>query len=286
MARPVSRASDEVEGMQHSREMDLMIRLAHEAGEILREGYGTAMRVEHKGPVDLVTEFDRRSEALILEAIRHAYPEDALLSEESGSNGVQAERTWIVDPLDGTTNFTHGIPIFAVTMALTDSAGLRLGIVYDPLRNETFWAERGAGAYLDDRRLRVSEVGELGRSLLVTGFPYDMATTRFNNLDHYGRFAMRCQGVRRLGSAALDLAYLAAGRFEGYWDLQLSPWDVAAGALLIEEAGGRVTNVHGGADILREDLTLLATNGRVHAAMLEVLALGSIPPAPSARARG
>jgi myo-inositol-1(or 4)-monophosphatase len=272
--------------MQHSREMDLMIRLAHEAGEILREGYGTAMHVEHKGPADLVTEFDRRSETLILEAIRRAYPEDALLSEESGSNGLQAERTWIVDPLDGTTNFTHGIPIFAVTMALMDSAGLRLGVVYDPLRRETYWAERGAGAYLDDLRLQVSQVAELGGSLLVTGFPYDMATTRFNNLDHYGRFAIRCQGVRRLGSAALDLAYLAAGRFEGYWDLQLSPWDVAAGALLIEEAGGRVTNVHGGTDFLREDLTLLATNGRVHAAMLEVLALGSIPPAPSARARG
>lgn len=272
--------------MQHSREMDLMIRLAHEAGEILREGYGTAMHVEHKGPVDLVTEFDRRSEAWILEAIRRAYPDDALLSEESGSNGLQAERTWIVDPLDGTTNFTHGIPIFSVTMALMDSAGLRLGIIYDPLRDETYWAERGVGAYLDERRLRVSQVGELGRSLLVTGFPYDMATTRFNNLDHYGRFAMRCQGVRRLGSAALDLAYLAAGRFEGYWDLQLSPWDVAAGALLIEEAGGRVTNVHGGADILREDLTLLATNGRVHAAMLEVLAQGAIPPAPSVPPHG
>ncbi len=267
--------------MQHSREMSLMIRLADEAGEILREGFGTAMRVEHKGPVDLVTEFDRRSESLILDAIQRAFPADAVLSEESGSNGVQAERTWIVDPLDGTTNFAHGIPIFSVTMALRDSGGLREGVVYDPLRRETYWAERGTGAFLDDRRLRVSQVSELGQSLLVTGFPYDMATTRFNNLDHYGHFSVRCQGVRRLGSAALDLAYLAAGRFEGYWDLQLSPWDVAAGALLIEEAGGRVTNVHGGADYLREDLTLLATNGRVHAAMLEILALGAVPPAPS-----
>jgi myo-inositol-1(or 4)-monophosphatase len=271
--------------MQHSREMTLMIRLAHEAGEILREGYGTAMRVEHKGPVDLVTEFDRRSETLILKAIHRAFPADGLLSEESGSNGVQSERTWIVDPLDGTTNFTHEIPIFCVTIAFMDSAGLREGVVYDPLRRETYWAERGRGAYLDDRRLRVSEVSELRQSLLVTGFPYDMATTRFNNLDHYGHFSILCQGVRRLGSAALDLAYLAAGRFEGYWDLQLSPWDVAAGALLIQEAGGRVTNVHGGNDFLREDLTLLATNGHMHPAMLEVLAQGAIPLAPSVRER-
>jgi len=280
------RAGDKVEAMQHSRELDLMIRLALEAGDIICEGFGTAMHVEHKGPVDLVTEFDRRSEALILAALRRDYPGDGLLSEESGSNGIHGERTWIVDPLDGTTNFTHGIPIFAVTMALMDADGLRTGIVYDPLRREMFWAERGAGAFLDDRPLHVSQVSDLRRSLLVTGFPYDIATSRFNNLDHYGHFALRSQGVRRLGSAALDLAYLAAGRFEGYWDLQLSPWDVAAGALLIQEAGGRVTNIHGGEDFLQRDLTLLATNGHLHAAMLEVLRLGALPEGPSTSASG
>jgi myo-inositol-1(or 4)-monophosphatase len=257
-----------------------MLRIAREAGEILRQGFGTVIQVEHKGPVDLVTEFDRRSEALILEAIRREYPGDGVLSEESGSNGVHGERTWIVDPLDGTTNFAHGIPIFTVTMALMDGRGLQSGIVYDPLRQEMFWAERGQGAFLDDRRLQVSQVSDLRSSLLVTGFPYDIATSRFNNLDHYANFSMRCQGVRRLGSAALDLAYLAAGRFEAYWDLQLSPWDVAAGALLIQEAEGRVTNIHGGDDLLRQDLSLLATNGRLHNAMLEVLRLGAVPEAP------
>ncbi len=272
--------------MPHSRELELMLRLAREAGELLREGFGTAMQVEHKGPVDLVTEFDRRSEALILEGIRREYPSDGILSEESGSNGVRGERTWIVDPLDGTTNFAHGIPVFSVTMAVSDDRGMHSGLVYDPLRQETFWAERGAGAFLDERRLRVSHVDDLRRSLLVTGFPYDIATSRFNNLDHYANFAIRCQGVRRLGSAALDLAYLAAGRFEGYWDLQLSAWDVAAGALLIQEAGGRVTNIHGGEDFLRQDLSLLATNGRLHAAMLEVLQMGAVPPAPVVRSPG
>lgn len=280
------RTGNKVEAMQHSRELDLMIRLAQEAGDIIREGFGTAMQIEHKGPVDLVTEFDRRSEALILSALRRDYPGDGLLSEESGSNGIHGERTWIVDPLDGTTNFTHGIPIFAVTMALMDAGGLRTGIVYDPLRREMFWGERGVGAFLDDRPLHVSPVNDLRRSLLVTGFPYDIATSRFNNLDHYGHFALRSQGVRRLGSAALDLAYLAAGRFEAYWDLQLSPWDVAAGALLIQEAGGRVTNIHGGDDFLRRDLTLLATNGHLHPAMLEVLRLGAVPEGPGTSASG
>ncbi len=275
-----------VGGMPHSRELELMLRLARQAGEILCQGYGTDVQVEHKGPVDLVTEFDRRSETLILEAIHREYPADGMLSEESGSNGVHGERTWIVDPLDGTTNFAHGIPIFAVTMAVTDGRGLHSGVVYDPLRQEMFWAERGAGAFLNDRRLEVSQVSDLRRSLLVTGFPYDIATSRFNNLDHYANFAVRCQGVRRLGSAALDLAYLAAGRFEGYWDLQLSPWDVAAGALLIQEAGGRVTNIHGGDDFLRRDLSLLATNRLLHGPMLEVLRLGAVPEAPGVSALG
>jgi myo-inositol-1(or 4)-monophosphatase len=272
-----------VEVMPHSPELELMLHLAREAGEILRSGFGTAMQVEHKGPVDLVTEFDRRSEALILEAIRREYPADGILSEESGSNGVRGGRTWIVDPLDGTTNFAHGIPVFAITMAVMDDRGLHSGVVYDPLRQEMFWAERGGGAFREGRRLQVSQVDDLRRSLLVTGFPYDIATSRFNNLDHYANFAVRCQGVRRLGSAALDLAYLAAGRFEGYWDLQLSVWDVAAGALLIQEAGGRVTNIHGGDDFMRQDLSLLATNGRLHPAMLQVLQLGAVPQAPVVR---
>ena len=257
--------------MKKSEEMDLVCRIAHRASRILCEGFGSRVRVEHKGLVDLVTEYDRRSEALILAALRKAFPEDRLWAEESGDSGSASDRTWYVDPLDGTTNYAHGLPVFAVSIALSDRKGLRLGVIYDPMRGECFWGERGRGAFLNENRLRVSEVSDLGESLLVTGFPYDIRSNPENNLENYAKFAVRCLGVRRLGSATLDMAYVAAGRLDGFWELRLSPWDVAAGSLLIQEAGGTVTDLQGRPEFLTASPSIVAANPQLHPRMLEIL---------------
>jgi myo-inositol-1(or 4)-monophosphatase len=254
------------------KDTQFAIRTAKAAGKILMQGFGTGMRIEHKRrEIDLVTEFDRRSEELILKRIRKAYPEHRILSEESGRGGAGGEPIWMVDPLDGTVNFAHTLPIFSVSIALCRGGRAVLGVVYDPARKECFWAERGQGAYCGTTRLRVSKAAELGESLLVTGFPYDAWTNPDNNLDHYGRFAVCSRGVRRLGSAALDLAYIAAGRFDGYWELRLSPWDVAAGGLIAEEAGARVTAIDGESDYLTETPSLIAANPALHSKMAAVI---------------
>jgi myo-inositol-1(or 4)-monophosphatase len=260
--------------MKKSKELELACRVARRASRILCQGFGTRVRVEHKGLVDLVTEYDRRSEEMILSEIKRVFPEDRIWAEESGINAASGERTWYVDPLDGTTNYAHGLPIFAVSVALSDREGLRLGVIFDPTRGECFWGERGRGAYLNEDRLHVSEVMDLGESLLVTGFPYDIRSNPENNLDNYARFAVRSLGVRRLGSATLDLAYVAAGRLDGFWELRLSPWDVAAGSLLIREAGGEVTDVNGGPEVLTASTSILAANPRLHSRMLEILRRG------------
>jgi myo-inositol-1(or 4)-monophosphatase len=253
-------------------ETQFAIRTAKAAGRILMQGFGTGVRVEHKQrTIDLVTAFDRRSEELILGRIRKAYPEHRILSEESGRTGAGGEPIWMVDPLDGTVNFAHNLPIFSVSIALCREGRAVMGVVYDPTRKECFWAERGKGAYCGTSQLHVSKAAELGESLLVTGFPYDAWTNPDNNLDHYGRFAVRSRGVRRLGSAALDLSYIAAGRFDGYWELRLSPWDVAAGGLIAEEAGARVTAIDGESDYLSESPSLIAANPALHAKMAAMI---------------
>ena len=255
-----------------SEETRFAIRTARAAGKILLEGYGTRHRVRTKSrDIDLVTEFDGRSEELILGRIRKAFPAHRILAEESGLSGEGEAPIWLVDPLDGTTNFAHGVPIFAVSIALRDPRGMRLGVVYDPTRGECFWAERGRGAWLGERRLRVSDTAELRQSLLVTGFPYDIESNPANNLDHYARFAMRSRGVRRLGSAAIDLAYIAAGRLDGYWELRLGPWDVAAGGLIAEEAGAKVTAIDGEGPYLTDQPSLIAANPALHAKMSAVI---------------
>lgn len=251
--------------------------LARQAGALLREGYGRAMQVEHKSEIDLVTEHDLRSERLLIEAIRDAYPGEGIVSEEAGSEGTAA-RAWYLDPLDGTTNFAHGFPVFAVSIAYAEGSDIRLGVVYDPLREEAFHATAGGGAWLNGQRLRVSAVDRLERSLLATGFPYDLRTNPDNNLNHFAAFSMRVQAVRRLGSAALDLAYVAAGRLDGFWELRLNAWDVAAGALLVREAGGVVTDLLGNPDVLATPTSVVASNGRIHEAMLEVLRGGGPQP--------
>ncbi|MGB8214502.1 MAG: inositol monophosphatase family protein [Anaerolineales bacterium] len=246
-------------------------RLARQAGEILRRGYEHEHQVDYKGAIDLVTEVDHQSEDLLLGEIQRLFPGHQIVSEEAGLVPGRAGDEWYVDPLDGTVNYAHGVPFFSVSIAYTHNGILTLGVVYDPMRDELFAAERGQGARLNGRILYASNVTELQRSLLVTGFPYDAWSTPHNNLENYGRFAKLTQGVRRLGSAALDLSYVAAGRLEGYWELSVKPWDVAAGGLVALEAGATVTNIDGQANIITPPCSVLAAPPILHAKMKAVL---------------
>ena len=254
-----------------SLERRVAVDAARAAGRLLRDELSGARRIAYKGsPTNLVTEMDQRAEALILERLRGAFPDDAILAEEHGAAAGRSGRRWIVDPLDGTTNYAHGVPVFGVSIALEEAGRPVLGVVYDPTRDELFVGERGAGATLNDVPIRVSATATIGESLLVTGFPYDIRETTDTNLKEYAAMSLRAQAVRRLGSAVIDLAYVACGRFDGFWELRLGPWDVAAGAVLVEEAGGRITGIDGGALDL-DAPTLLATNGIIHDAMRTAL---------------
>jgi myo-inositol-1(or 4)-monophosphatase len=245
--------------------------LAREAGAILRAGYDTEHQVDYKGVIDLVTEVDHQSEAYLLGEVQRDFPEHHIFSEESGVIEGNEEDVWYIDPLDGTVNYAHHVPVFSVSIAYASHGILKLGAVYDPLRDELFSAERGRGAHLNGKRLQVSAVTQLRRSLLVTGFPYDTWDTPRDNFSNFVRFAKLTQGVRRLGSAALDLSYVGAGRFDGFWELSLKPWDVAAGGLICEEAGARVTDIRGGADYLAAPPSILAAAPGIHALMVEEL---------------
>lgn len=247
--------------------LDDLQDFARQAGEILRGGYGRRHAFEQKGRIDLVTEYDKRSEALLLGLINARFPEHAVLSEESGRHAGRDGLLWYVDPLDGTTNFAHGLPIFCVSLAFADARGVRLGVVYDPTREELFSAERGCGAWLNGERLAVSQIADLGESLLTTGFAYESWITE-TNLVHFNRLQRLSQGVRRLGSAALDLCCVAAGRVDGYWEVSVQPWDLAAGGLVAAEAGARVTNLRGGADYLTPPCSILAANERLHKVLM------------------
>jgi myo-inositol-1(or 4)-monophosphatase len=254
-----------------SAERRLAIEAARAAGELLLSELAGDRRIAFKGaPTNLVTEMDARAEALILGRLREAYPDDAILSEEAGPSQGQSGRRWIIDPLDGTTNYAHGLPLFGVSIALEAEGRVVIGVVHDPVHHETFVAERGAGAFVNDRKLAVSRATTLDESLLATGFPYNIRETDDNNLREYAAFSVRAQGARRLGSAVLYLAWVAAGRFDGYWELRLGPWDAAAGSLLVEEAGGRVTDIDGAA-LNIDRPAMLASNGIIHDAMLAVL---------------
>jgi myo-inositol-1(or 4)-monophosphatase len=246
-------------------------QLARQAGEILRLGYEQEHQVDYKSAIDLVTEVDHQSEELLLGEIQRIFPEHQIVSEEIGLVRGRAGDQWYVDPLDGTVNYAHGIPIFSVSIAYAHNGIVRLGVVYDPMRDELFAAERGRGAHLNGRSLQVSKVTDLQRSLLVTGFPYDAWSTPHNNLEYFGRFAKMTQGVRRLGSAALDACYVGAGRLDGYWELSVNPWDVAAGGLVASEAGATVTNMDGQADYLTPPCSVLAAPSGLHARMKAVL---------------
>ncbi len=251
--------------------LDFAVQTAREAGAVLRDYYHSDVSVTYKGEIDLVTEADQASEALILKRIRSAYPDCAILSEESGASANQSSATWIVDPLDGTTNFAHGLPIFSVTLALVIDGVIEIGVTYNPLSDELYTARRGQGAFLNGERLQVSVVPVLDQALLVTGFPYDRRTNPDNNLRQFADFLLRAQGVLRLGSAALDLGAVAAGRLDGYWEAGIKPWDIAAGALLVTEAGGQVTLPNGSPfDLFARKI--VASNGLIQAELLAVLA--------------
>lgn len=245
--------------------------LARRAGQILRAGYGQQHEIAYKGEADLVTEVDHASEALLLGEIMGQFPEHRILSEETGEHNGDAEHVWYIDPLDGTLNYAHGMQTFCVSIAYEHAGHLQLAAVYDPMADEMFSAERGQGAWLNGARIQVTNPPSLRESLLVTGFPYDVRTSPRNNFAEFQAFSLRSQGVRRLGSAALDLCYVAAGRLDGYWQLKLSAWDLAAGALLVQEAGGVASGVLGQAEFLAQQNGILAASPALHAEMLAVL---------------
>jgi myo-inositol-1(or 4)-monophosphatase len=249
-------------------------RLARQAGGILARGYEQEHRIDYKGEIDLVTEIDRRSEDFLVGELRRSYPDHQILAEEGGGRDGGRDQ-WYIDPLDGTVNYAHGIPFFCVSIAYAAQGELSLAAVYDPLRDEMFTAERGKGAWLNGRTIKPALETELSHALLVTGFPYDVKKKKDNNLDHFVRLTMLAQGVRRLGSAALDLCYVAAGRFDGYWELSLQPWDLAAGALIAREAGATVTSVKGEPHLFASPYSVLAAAPGVHAELLRILSFSA-----------
>jgi myo-inositol-1(or 4)-monophosphatase len=260
--------------------LEATCEFARAAGAILLEGYGRVHAPEKKGRIDLVTEFDRRSEALLLSRIRERFPEHAILAEESGvhaaADGAAAGRSagirWLCDPLDGTTNFAHNYPFFCVSVGVEVAGAMAAGAVYDPVRDELFAAAAGAGATLNGRPIRVSPIALLEDALVVTGFPYDVREHPGRHLPLFQDFLMRAQGVRRDGSAALNLCYVAMGRFDGMWEGNLSPWDIAAGSLVIREAGGVITG-YAGEPLRLDGRRIVTANPALHARMLEVVAL-------------
>ncbi len=251
--------------------LERAVEIAREAGALVKGYYERRISYESKGEFDLVTEADRASEKLIVDRLRASFPEHNIVAEEGGGHKSASPYTWFVDPLDGTTNFAHGMPIFNVTMALARDGEVLLGLVLDPLRPELFTAERGAGAFLNGARSRVSKTARVADSLSSTGFP---SRKRHHNVNihFYYQLAMASHGTRRTGSAAIDLAYVSAGRLDFFWEFGLKPWDMAAGTLLVEEAGGRVSDMRGGSGNLLYSETLLADNGSLHEEVLGMFA--------------
>jgi myo-inositol-1(or 4)-monophosphatase len=243
------------------------------AGDLLSRNIDSSRKISYKGAVDLVTDFDKRSQDVILSHLSSRFPAHDFLAEEDLSEQRGSEYRWIIDPIDGTTNYAHKLPIFCVSIALEWKSEIVCGVIYDPMRKEMFSAMEGRGSLLNGQSIRISTTADLDKSLLATGFPYDVRDSEVNNIDHFANFATRVQAIRRCGSAALDLCYVACGRFDGFWELKLNPWDVAAGILIVEESGGRVTGFKGEkTNHFGKDL--LASNGMIHRQMIQVLKLG------------
>lgn len=252
--------------------LDFALKVARKAGLLLKERFALKHQIEFKGEVNLVTEADRMSEELILSAIREEWQGHNVLAEETPYRENSSPWRWIVDPLDGTTNYAHGFPVFCVSIAWEYEGVVMGGVIYNPMLEEMFWVQRGEGAYLNGRRLFVSPISDLSRALLATGFPYDIRETEEDNLKEFSLLAKKAQAIRRAGSAALDLAYVAAGRLDGFWEMKLAPWDTAAGSLMVSEAGGLVTDISG-TPYTFDSRQIVASNGKIHFDLLESLRL-------------
>ncbi len=247
---------------------------AREAGKYILSNLGKVKQVSFKSQQsNLVTEVDKKSEEIIIETLQKDFPDFDILAEESGASSTKnSEFMWVIDPLDGTTNFTHGLPIFSVSIGLIKGNEVIAGVVYDPTRDQLFSAEKGKGAFLNGKRISVSKTKDIKKSLLVTGFPYNIEENPDFCFERFVIMTQNSRAVRRLGSAALDFAYVAAGIFDGFWEVKLNPWDIAAGLLLVNEAGGKVTNFKGeDSDIFNPQI--LASNGQIHNKMIELLEL-------------
>lgn len=251
------------------KELRVALEAASAGAKVISKYFGKKFAIRHKGEINLVTEVDEKAQKAIIQVIRKNFKNDAILAEEGDFSKTQtAKRRWIVDPLDGTTNFAHGYPKFCVSIGFEEEGELKVGVVHDPNLKEVFHAAKGKGAFLNKKRIRVSQIDQLRQGLLVTGFPYDLDNPEFDNIPYFLHFIRKAQAVRRDGSAALNLAYVACGRFDGLWELSLKYWDYAAGILLIREAGGIVTHMSG-REVLPGDHALLCTNPHLHKQMLE-----------------
>lgn len=249
----------------------VLIEAINESAEILKSNFNRQFEIGRKKHYsDLVTEVDKKSEAKIIEVVHKYFPEHNVLSEECGDLNKKSDYVWIVDPVDGTVNYAHAVPIFCVSIALEIRGEVKIGMVYNPISGERFYGEKGKGAYYNDKKISVSGVKELKDALLVTGFPYGAKDNTDHCIDHFNNFVKAGLPIRRLGSAALDMCWVACGRFDGFWEVSLNPWDVAAGYLILTEAGGKVTNFKGEKYSIYNK-QLLATNGNVHDEMIEVL---------------
>jgi len=251
--------------------LEFVTDTARHAGQILREMHRQHIEVKHKSVADLVTAADKAAEEYIISTILDKFPDHSIIAEESGSHKADPDHQWYIDPLDGTLNFAHGMSFFSVSIGYAYKGVLELGAVYDPLLDEMFYAQRGKSAFLNGHHLQVSKTDELINSLLVTGFRFSLKDTKDSNFDNFVRFSHLTQGVRRLGSAALDLCYVAAGRLDGFWEVMINTWDIAAGALIVLEAGGVMTKMYGEADFMADPVSILASNPLLHPKLLQVL---------------
>ncbi|MDP2646014.1 MAG: inositol monophosphatase family protein [Desulfobacterales bacterium] len=257
--------------MKNNEYVQVAIKAAKKAGSLQKKYLGKPHRVAYKGEIDIVTDVDHKCEAAIINTIRKACPEHDILAEESlERKKSNSDYRWIIDPLDGTTNYVHNFPFFCVSVALEIKGTVQVGVVYDPIRKELFSGIKNQGAFLNGHRLSVSGEVDLKKSLIATGFPYDIETVERNNLANFVKIIKASRGIRRAGSAALDLCYVACGRLDGYWELKLKPWDMAAGQLIVKEAGGQVTNFSGGKISIYHD-EILASNGLIHGSLKKFL---------------
>lgn len=252
--------------------LETAIEASKEAGQIMLERRGHPGKIDYKGRINLVTEVDLMCEKKIIEVIKDNYPDHSILAEERGEIATNSVFKWIIDPIDGTTNFAHDFPFYCSSIALEIKGDIQIGVVYVPVLDELFTAQKEKGAFLNNKKIQVSKANTLRESMLATGFAYDVHETDMDNVSHFKNFLKQARAIRRPGSAAIDLCYVAVGRFDGFWEFNLYPWDVAAGALLIKEAGGRVTNMAGENYSIYSD-NILVSNGLVHRDMVNILGL-------------